>query len=176
MPLPRKKSEEKTVEKPRKETPVKERKPPPEYAVKVATRPYVTLNRDYMDVMLRYTRLYVSADFAKVVSVWSQVGICACRELKFGKLVRERSTQAAYKNNTQRGYCKIHICSLWLQSQNAAPLYVQLLNFFGIWCPPPIVVTATRAFQPSVAAIAAGFLIWRQHGVPHLAPGSSNSF
>ena len=60
----------------RERTPPARRAPPfkpPEYAVKVANRPSSTLQRDYMDVVQRYTRLYVPADFAKCVSLWTLV-------------------------------------------------------------------------------------------------------
>ena len=52
---------------------------PPEYAVKVASRPSNTLHRDYMDLVQRYTRLYVPADFAKCVSLWTLVSSCSQR-------------------------------------------------------------------------------------------------
>ena len=45
----------------------------PDYAVKLSTRPVTALERDYNDVIDRYPRLYVSADFAKIVSAWVQV-------------------------------------------------------------------------------------------------------
>ena len=48
------------------------RKKDPEYAVKLAARPLAATERDYNDVIHRYVRLYVSADFAKTVCTWLQ--------------------------------------------------------------------------------------------------------
>ena len=47
--------------------------PPPEYAAKLPSAPLTELNRDYKSVKDRYTRLYISADFCKVVAAWAQV-------------------------------------------------------------------------------------------------------
>ena len=41
--------------------------------MRLSTRPVTALERDYNDVIDRYPRLYVSADFAKSVSCWVQV-------------------------------------------------------------------------------------------------------
>ena len=160
VPLPRKKSEEKVVEKPRKETPVKERKPPPEYAVKVAARPYVTLNRDYMDVMLRYTRLYVSADFAKVVSVWSQVCICTCQKTMLSKMVRERATQADKNFYTQEWPLRVSMQFVAPETKGSTAV-CPASQFSAIWGPPLDPVTATRAF-PTICGRHCS-------GIPHLA-------
>jgi hypothetical protein len=53
--------------------PAPRKKPEPEYAVRLASRPVTGLERDYGDVIHRYARLYVSADFSKTVSAWVQV-------------------------------------------------------------------------------------------------------
>jgi hypothetical protein len=41
--------------------------------VRLSIRPVTLADRDYNDVIERYPRLYVSADFAKSVSSWIQV-------------------------------------------------------------------------------------------------------
>ena len=48
--------------------------PPPEYAPKLPVAPLTELDRDYKSVKDRHARLYISADFCKVVAAWSQVG------------------------------------------------------------------------------------------------------
>ena len=45
----------------------------PDYIVKLSKRPVTGLERDYSDVIDRYPRLYVSADFAKIIFAWVQV-------------------------------------------------------------------------------------------------------
>ncbi|EIE19235.1 hypothetical protein COCSUDRAFT_49062 [Coccomyxa subellipsoidea C-169] len=53
---------------PRRPSPVRRKEP--DYAVRLSSRPLVTLERDYHEVIHRCTRLYVSADFSKVASTW----------------------------------------------------------------------------------------------------------
>ncbi|KAK9904952.1 hypothetical protein WJX75_006352 [Coccomyxa subellipsoidea] len=53
---------------PRRPSPVRRKEP--DYAVRLSSRPLVTLERDYHEVIHRCARLYVSADFSKVVSTW----------------------------------------------------------------------------------------------------------
>ncbi len=57
---------------PRRPSPVRRKEP--DYAVRLSSRPLVTLERDYHEVIHRCTRLYVSADFSKVASTWVKVG------------------------------------------------------------------------------------------------------
>ena len=57
---------------PRARTPPRVRKEP-DYSVRLSTRPIVTLERDYQDIIHRYSCLYVSAEFAKSVSTWVHV-------------------------------------------------------------------------------------------------------
>ncbi len=68
----------------RKPAPAPKASPPrrrePEYLVRLSTRPVTALERDYNDVIDRYPRLYVSADFAKSVSCWVQV-LNACASI-----------------------------------------------------------------------------------------------
>ena len=45
----------------------------PDYVVKLSARPVTAPERDYNDVIDRYPRLYVSADFAKIICAWVQV-------------------------------------------------------------------------------------------------------
>lgn len=45
----------------------------PEYNVKVASHSFVSLEREYMDLVHRYSRLYVPTDFSRSVSLWTQV-------------------------------------------------------------------------------------------------------
>ena len=56
---------------PRRPSPVRRKEP--DYAVRLSSRPLVTLERDYHEVIHRCARLYVSADFSKVVSTWVKV-------------------------------------------------------------------------------------------------------
>lgn len=56
---------------PKKASPPRRREP--DYLVRLSTRPVTIQDRDYNDVIDRYPRLYVSADFAKSISSWVQV-------------------------------------------------------------------------------------------------------
>lgn len=60
---------------PRRPSPVRRKEP--EYSVRLSSRPVVTLERDYQEVIHRHARLYVSADFSKVVSIWVKVRTAA---------------------------------------------------------------------------------------------------
>ena len=46
----------------------------PQYTVKIAGHSYVSLEREYMDLAHRYSRLYVPTDFSRSISLWTQVG------------------------------------------------------------------------------------------------------
>ena len=50
-------------------------KPPPvaDYIVKVPQVPFATYERDYSDITRRYTHLYISPDFTKLVCCWAKV-------------------------------------------------------------------------------------------------------
>ena len=71
----------------KKPAPLPKASPPPrrrepDYSVRLSIRPVTVLDRDYNDVIERYPRLYVSADFAKSVSSWIQVLITKpCMEI-----------------------------------------------------------------------------------------------
>lgn len=60
---------------PRRPSPARRKEP--EYSVRLSSRPVVTLERDYQEVIHRHARLYVSADFSKVVSTWAKVRTAA---------------------------------------------------------------------------------------------------
>lgn len=47
----------------------------PEYSVKIASHPYGTHAKEYMDLSHRYSRLHVPTDFSKCLSLWTKVVI-----------------------------------------------------------------------------------------------------
>eukprot|EP00803_Ostreobium_quekettii_P002366 evm.model.scf_336.5 EVM.evm.TU.scf_336.5 scf_336:60598-75964(-) len=58
-------------------------RPPPEYGVRVPHNSFVTCERDYTNISRRYSHLYISADFTKLVSCWTKIeeklGSLGCR-------------------------------------------------------------------------------------------------
>lgn len=50
-------------------------RPAPEYGVKIPHNSFVTYERDYNDISRRYTHLYISPDFTKLVCCWTKVDV-----------------------------------------------------------------------------------------------------
>ena len=53
--------------------PSRPKMPPAEYAPKLPVAPLTDRTKDYKSVKDRHVRLYISADFCKVVANWTQV-------------------------------------------------------------------------------------------------------
>ena len=64
--------------------------PGPEYAVKIAGSPFVTFEREYMDLAHRYTRMHIPTEFSRSLSWWTKVLLSSCKLLQSNKTSADR--------------------------------------------------------------------------------------
>eukprot|EP00775_Hariotina_reticulata_P005737 gene5737-5977_t len=68
----------------------------PEYAVKVPLHPFATAVRDYSDIARRYTHMYISPDFVKVVFRWPEIHPAAADSLGCTLMSLDRAALVSY--------------------------------------------------------------------------------